>query len=92
MFLKILRMSEHQFTKELNFRRFEKTRNGGIISDVLKNTALPSFSKLVSLTSRAISAAKLNVQNSTLIILNIEKQLGNAVKRRHAFNQRFHKH
>ena len=24
-----------------------------------------------------------------IIILNIEKQLGNAVKRRHAFNQRF---
>ncbi|MEL3943316.1 MAG: hypothetical protein P1P61_05485, partial [Treponemataceae bacterium] len=43
MFLKIQRMSEHQFTKELNFRRFEKTRNGGIISDVLKTTTLPSF-------------------------------------------------
>ena len=67
MFLKILRMSEHRFTKELNFRRFEKTRNGCIISDVLKNTTLPSFSKLVSLTSRTISAAKLNVQNSTLL-------------------------
>ena len=67
MFLKIQRMSEPQFTKELNFRRFEKTRNGGIISDVLKNTTLPSFSKLVSLTSRTISAAKLNVQNSTLL-------------------------
>ena len=67
MFLKIQQMSEPQFTNELNFRRFEKTRNGGIISDVLKNTTLLSFSKLVSLTSRAISAAKLNVQNSTLL-------------------------
>ena len=67
MFLKIQRMSEPQSTEELNFRRFEKTRNGGIISDVLKNTTLPSFSKLVSLTSRAISATKLNVQNSTLL-------------------------
>ena len=101
MFLKIQRMSEPQFTKELNFRRFEKTRNGGIISDVLKNGLIyasfqsslqnnPKIVKLatlkrirfltfqsansVSLTSRAISAAKLNVQNSTLIILNIEKQ------------------
>ena len=67
MFLKIQQMSEPQFTNELNFRRFKKTRNGGIISDVLKTIILSSFSKLVSLTSRAISAAKLNVQNSTLL-------------------------
>ena len=37
----------NQFTKELNFRRFEKTRNGGIISDVLHcSRKFPIFFKI----------------------------------------------
>ena len=87
--LKIELLRKYQFPKIVQFRRFEKTRNGGIIIDVLKNGLIyasfqsslqnnPKIGNLatlkrirfltfqsansVSLTSRAISAAKLNVR------------------------------
>ena len=42
-----LKRTANQFTKELNFRRFVKTRNGGIISDVLHcSCKFPIFFKI----------------------------------------------